>query len=139
MASMIQKLIFDKIGMTGMERMVDLAATRHKLLASNIANATSPGYQRRDINFQSELSEALHTRKLQPRTSRPGHIVSTKPLGAPEVTRDDGGANAPGVSSVDIDKEMAQLAVNTLNYETGMALISKQFKGLRKAINGGGR
>jgi len=134
---MIQKLIFDKVGMTGTERLVDMAAARHKLLASNIANATSPGYQRRDINFQSELSEAMHTRKLQPRATRPGHIVSTKTLGTPEVTRDDGGVNAPEVSSVDIDKEMAQLAVNTLNYQTGMTMISKQFKGLRTAINGG--
>ena len=137
MASMIQKLVFDKVGMTGMERMVDMAATRHKLLASNIANATSPGYQRRDIDFQSELSEAMHTRKVQPRATRSGHIVSTKTMGDPQVTRDDGGVNASDVSGVDMDKEMAQVAVNTLNYQTGMTIISKQFKGLRTAINGG--
>jgi len=134
---MVQKLVFDKVGAPQLQRMVDLAAFRHKLLASNIANATSPGYQRRDIDFQQELSQALESRKIQPKTTRPGHIISERSAGAPEVGRDEGTENSSDVSAVDIDREMAQLATNTLNYEIGMKLLSKSFNGIRTAIRGG--
>lgn len=137
MANMIQKLVFDKVGAPRLERMVDLAAFRHKLLASNVANATSPGYQRRDIDFQQELSQALKSRRVQPKVTRAKHVVSTRAAGAPKVTRQAGGVNATDVSAVDIDKEMAQLATNTLNYEVGLRLLSKTFSGLRTAIRGG--
>lgn len=136
MANMIQNLIFDKVGVPRLQRLVDLAAFRHKLLASNVANATSPGYQRRDIDFQKELSQALETRRVRPKTTRPGHLISQRAAGGPKAERLTGGVNASDVSEVDIDKEMAQLAVNTLNYEIGVKLLSKTFSGLRLAIRG---
>ena len=40
-----------------LERYMDLLSTRQKLVASNIANADTPGYQTQDIDFQFELSE----------------------------------------------------------------------------------
>ncbi len=137
MANMIQKLVFDKVGVPRLQRMVDLATFRHKLLASNIANATSPGYQRRDIDFQKELSQALGSRAVRPKITRAKHIISGQAAGAPKVTRHAGGENATDVTGVDIDKEMAQLAMNTLNYEVSMKLLSKSFNGLRLAIRGG--
>jgi flagellar basal-body rod protein FlgB len=137
MANMIQKLVFDKVGTPRLQHMVDLAAFRHKLLASNVANATSPGYQRRDIDFQQELSQALATHTVRPKTTRPGHIISERSAGAPDVVRDAGTENSSELSAVDIDMEMAQLATNTLNYEVGMKLLSKSLSGLRTAIRGG--
>lgn len=137
MASVIQKLVFDKVGVPRLQRMVDLAALRHKLLASNIANATSPGYQRRDVDFQKELSQALETRQVRPKITHPKHMVSERAAGAPKVQRLTGGVNASEVSEVDVDKEMAQVAVNTLNYEIGMEFLSRTFRGLRAAIRGG--
>ena len=136
MANMIQKLVFDKVGVPRLEHMADLAALRHKLLASNISNATSPGYRRRDIDFQKELSEALDSKAVQTKTTRERHIVSERAAGAPKVRRLSGGANATDVSEVDIDKEMGQLATNTLNYDIAMRLLSKSFNGLRLAIRG---
>jgi len=133
---MIDKLMFEQAGVPRLQRLVDLAAFRHKLLASNIANATSPGYQRRDIDFQAELSRASKTRRVQPKVTRPEHIVSERAAGAPQVRRLTGGTNAPELSEVDIDKEMGELATNELNYEAGMKLISKTFSGLRAAIRG---
>lgn len=136
MANMIDKLVFEKTGIPRLQRLVDLAALRHKLLASNIANATSPEYQRRDIDFQKELSQAMETRRVRPKVTRPEHIVSDRAAGAPQVQRLTGGTNAPEVSGVDIDKEMGELATNELNYEVGLKLISKAFSGLHTAIRG---
>src|ERR1035441_6112858 len=42
-----------------LERYMDLLSARQKLVASNIANADTPGYQTRDIDFQSEFQSAL--------------------------------------------------------------------------------
>jgi len=136
MGNMIQNVIFNRLGVDRLERLVDLASFRHKLISSNIANATSPGYQRRDIDFQSELSEALGKGHIRPKTTNSRHIVSERAAGAPEVRRLKGGVNAPEVSEVDIDKEMGQLATNTLNYDIGIKLLSKTFSGLRTAIRG---
>jgi flagellar basal-body rod protein FlgB len=136
MANMVDKLVFDRAGIPRLQRLVDLAAFRHKLLASNIANATSPNYQRRDVDFQGELSRAMETRRVKPQTTRPEHIVSERAAGAPKVQRLTGGTNAPELSGVDIDKEMGELATNALDYEVGTRLISKTFSGLRTAIRG---
>jgi len=82
------------------------------------------------------LSEALEKRRITPKTTSSRHIVSEHAAGAPEVRRLEGGVNAPEVSEVDIDNEMGQLAMNTLNYDIGIKLLSKTFSGLRTAIRG---
>ncbi len=133
MANAIQKLVFDKVGIPQKQHLVDLAAFRHKLLASNVANATTSGYERRDVNFQTELSKALRTRSIRPKTTRPDHIVSDRSAGTPEVQRT---APTADESAVDIDQEMAGIATNTLTYEVGMRLLTKTFNGLHLAIRG---
>ncbi len=133
MANAIQKLVFDKVGVPQKQHLADLASFRHKLLASNVANATTAGYERRDINFQRELKSALDKSALRPKTTRPNHIVSERSAGAPQVQRT---APVGDESAVDIDQEMANIATNTLSYEVGMKLLSKTFSGLRMAIRG---
>ena len=42
-----------------LERYMDLLSARQKLVASNIANADTPGYRTQDIDFQSEFANAM--------------------------------------------------------------------------------
>ncbi len=49
------------------ERYMDLLSARQKLVASNIANSDTPGYQTQDIDFQSEFASAINGRhRLSP-------------------------------------------------------------------------
>src|SRR5260370_2582180 len=47
------------------ERYLDLLSARQKLVASNIANADTPGYKTRDLDFQSEYRSAIETAQPQ--------------------------------------------------------------------------
>jgi flagellar basal-body rod protein FlgB len=93
----------------GLERAVAGAAQRQATLAGNIANANTPGYQRRDVDFHSALSAAMKDGRSAIQQ------VSFNAETAPGATmRADG-------NSVDIDVESANMASNALEYE---ALVS---------------
>ena len=121
---------------------LNLRAFRQELLAANIANADTPGYQARDIDFRKSLQDAFAGR--QPtvelaRTAR-GHVSSAaaRGLGA--------GADAalyrtvvqPSLdgNTVDMDVERAQFAENAIRYEANLTFINGQLKTLLAAIQG---
>jgi flagellar basal-body rod protein FlgB len=93
----------------GLERAVAGAAQRQSTLAGNIANANTPGYQRRDVDFHSALNAAMQGGRDA--VERVSFNAETVP-GA--TMRADG-------NSVDIDVESATMASNALEYE---ALVS---------------
>jgi flagellar basal-body rod protein FlgB len=80
------------------------ATMRHEALAANIANADTPGYQARDIDFHSTLQDAL---SAGPTASAAGDFAVRA---EPATMRADG-------NGVDIDVETSKLAENTLEYE----------------------
>ncbi len=122
------------------ETALSLRAQRQQLLASNIANADTPNYKARDIDFNQALQGALN-RGAQ----APGELVKTAPAhlaaatgsigGAPLLYRTPQQGNVDG-NTVDMDVERNQFADNGLRYEAGITLISAQIKSLLAAIQG---
>jgi flagellar basal-body rod protein FlgB len=127
------------------ELALSLRSQRQELLASNIANADTPNYKARDIDFSSALQGALA------RTAVPGGPLATTapahlPKGAP-----DGNALADGTpvlyrgvvqgavdgNTVDMDVERNQFADNALRYEAGITMINQQVRNMIAAIQGG--
>lgn len=117
-----------------------LRAARQELLASNIANADTPNYKARDIDFASALRNALAG------TSTELHVVQTSPLhlegkaggsimGAPVMYRKPVQPSADG-NTVDMDVERAQFTDNALRYEAGVRFVSEQLKATLAAIQG---
>lgn len=102
---------------------------RHELLAQNIANADTPGWEARDVAFAHELSLAQQVRAL-----------SASALGAPDldlrlIERLDS-VVAPDGNSVNIDRQMTRVAQNTLYHSAVLQLLNSQFRALKTAING---
>ena len=62
-----------------LERYMDLLSARQKLVASNIANADTPGYKTRDIDFQSEFQNAINAGRPDLRTS--ASVIPQRPSG----------------------------------------------------------
>ena len=91
---------------TGLERAISGAALRQSVLAGNIANANTPGYLRKDVDFHSALQQAMGTG----REAIDGLQFSAT-TDASAVMRPDGG-------TVDIDVESANLSKNALEYES---------------------
>ena len=99
-----------------LERYMDLLSARQKLVASNIANADTPGYQTQDIDFQSEFQNAL---------------------GAPQAHSVAGLPNKNDGNNVSIDRESRLLAENALRFQAASALMHSEIAKLRSAIKEG--
>ncbi|MEC5217525.1 flagellar basal-body rod protein FlgB [Actimicrobium sp. GrIS 1.19] len=126
------------------ETSLNLRGQRQQLIASNIANADTPNYKSRDINFNSAMKTAMARS-----TPQAGALTKTSDthLSAKSGT---GGSGVNGVpllyrniqqgaidgNTVDMDAERGQFADNAIRYEAGITMISSQIKGLLSAIQG---
>ncbi|MCU5775405.1 flagellar basal body rod protein FlgB [Erwiniaceae bacterium BAC15a-03b] len=121
---------------------LNLRAQRQEILASNIANADTPGYQARDIDFSSELKRAVEQGRAQ------GSGLSLAITSARHIPVSN--ASAPDLdllyrvpdqpamdgNTVDMDRERTQFADNSLKYQTDLTLISSQIKGMMSVLQG---
>nr|WP_314861262.1 flagellar basal body rod protein FlgB [uncultured Undibacterium sp.] len=111
---------------------------RQQLLASNIANADTPNYKARDIDFGSAMHAALGktngaqdlTKTAQAHLSQPGTVAGLPPAYRKEVQGSVDG------NTVDMDVERNEFTENALRYEASLTIINMQIKGLLSAIQG---
>jgi flagellar basal-body rod protein FlgB len=134
--------MFDKVfnnTFAVLEKTLNVTDVRHKALLSNIANAETPGYRAKDVNFDVELKRQLSsaTSGVTMQRTSVGHISLGKG-GTPPVMVVDDPSGAPGLdgNTVDLETEMVRLADNTLRYEISTILMKKKFQGLLNAIKG---
>lgn len=116
-----------------------LRAARQELIASNIANADTPNYKAKDIDFASALQGALagSSAKLQIAATAGSHLGGSSQgvLGAPILYRSAVQPSADG-NTVDMDVERAQFADNALRYEASVKFISEDIKLVLTALQG---
>lgn len=124
-------------------RALDAAALRQQAIAHNLANAETPGYRRFDVVFEEALAlEAREAarRKIALRRTHDAHLAG--PVRAPvqpTVVRDTASVMRNDRNNVDVDREMAALAKNTLFYQTLTRLVGARLLALRTAITEGRR
>lgn len=126
------------------ETALSLRSQRQTVLASNIANADTPNYKARDVDFTAALQGAMArggpNQPLKTTAQRhfpvPQHEAGALPDGTPLQYRGIVQGAVDG-NTVDMDVERNQFADNALRYEAGITLINSQIKGLMAAIQGG--
>jgi flagellar basal-body rod protein FlgB len=119
---------------------LSLRAARQELLASNIANADTPNYKARDVNFASALQNAMagSSTELPVALTSVAHLEGNAGgtiLGAPVMYRKPVQPSADG-NTVDMDVERAQFADNALRDEASVKFVSEKFKSILMAIQG---
>ncbi len=123
---------------------LNLHAYRQKVIASNIANADTPGYRARDIDFVAALKNAQANAqaaqgKPQGAPAAPAlpglRVEPGAPLGAELLYRSAVQRSVDG-NTVDIDVERAQFAENAVRYEAQIQFVSSQIKAMLAAIQG---
>ncbi len=117
---------------------LEIASRRLELLASNIANADTPNYKARDVDFRAALSQAASERSAAALTvTRPGHIGNaTGPGGMAEpLYRVPNHASLDG-NTVDSQLENAAFAENAVRYQAALDFVNSKLRGLRTAIKG---
>lgn len=116
---------------------------RQELLASNIANADTPYYKARDVDFKSALQAAVGGRgvpTLQPVTlarTQAGHLGGNggSPYGGAVKYRTEYQGAVDG-NTVNMDVERAAFAENAMQLEALILFVNKRFEGLQRAIQG---
>lgn len=131
--------IWDTPSLRLMERTLDAAAFRQKVIANNIANADTPYFKRSDVRFEELLEQAMYERTIPGRRTYARHIPigSSAAPAAPEVVTDEKTMMNNNLNNVDIDYEMALMAKNQLRYNVITSQVNHELKNYRTALNGG--
>lgn len=136
----IEQFLFDRTVTPDLELSMDAYSKRQKLIANNIANAETPGYQAKEISFEEQYKKLIDRDRIRGIRSQQGHRAVGGPLNLqdvklePEVMPDR--TNTAGSSNVDIEHEMVELAKNNMRYELSTTAFKKLFTNLRNAIKG---
>jgi flagellar basal-body rod protein FlgB len=129
-------MLFDS-SYTGLQNVLDLRSQQHALTASNLANADTPGFRARVIDFESELVGAYGDGVgLQPLRTDARHLGGSRP-GEPvvnELAPRDG--NLDG-NSVDSEREMVRLGENQMMFQAVSRGLSRRLAMLKFAANDG--
>jgi flagellar basal-body rod protein FlgB len=132
------------------QRLLELSmrvrGARHEILSANIANADTPGYRPRDLDFNSiirsavepgEISAEQQDRRMEQLSVSPLDIESA--IYQPEFPNDRHGEDRLDGNGVGLDQQMALLTENSLAYEANLTLLSRTLANLRYAISEGKR
>lgn len=116
-----------------------LRAERMNILANNIAHADTPGYQARDIDFRTVLSQRVGEAGepgLRVRSTHSGHVEASTAFGSPELMYRQAWMPSPDSNTVDVQIEQAEMAENNIQWQAAYRFLSGRITGLRTAIRG---
>lgn len=123
-----------------LQKVLDLRSAKQSVIATNIANGDTPGYDRKEFQFENELKEALNTAPGALLTTHTKHIPIS-PLNISAVNgkvvefKDETGIGDE--NGVSVDMEMMALSENELLYEATAQLLKKKLAMLSYAIQEG--
>jgi flagellar basal-body rod protein FlgB len=132
-----------------LERALDVRLVRHNVLAGNLANVDTPGYRPRDVDFAAAMAAVPQegvagTSATQ--LTQAGHMnaavgtgVGGASGGGGDVPISERGGEAPTLDGnrVDLDRTMAELATNGMQYGAGARVASKKLAILRYVVGDG--
>jgi flagellar basal-body rod protein FlgB len=119
-------------------RALQVGNQRMELLAANIANAETPGFLARDVDFRAAMSEASadqFTGQLHRTTA--GHIAASGNTGPAEALYRTAVQPSLDGNTVDTERESAAVAETAVRYEAALMFFNSKIRGLRTAITGG--
>lgn len=121
---------------------INFRSLKQDVTSSNIANAETPGYKAKKMDFEQALSRAVDISGLSKLSvEHPDHFavggssflnVRADVYENPDITVTNDG------NTVDLEREMAELAENTIMYKAAVELINKKLAGLAYAATEGG-
>lgn len=115
---------------------------RTGVLASNLANADTPGYKARDLDFKTALTNA-HGPNIELAADNVRHLRASDTLSPSRTASPDGErlyrvpnhASLDG-NTVDVEVEQAAFAENSVRYQATLQILRGRFEGIRKALRG---
>ncbi|WP_338753994.1 flagellar basal body rod protein FlgB [Bacillus sp. FJAT-52991] len=118
-----------------LEKGLNYSALKQKTLANNIANADTPNYKAKDVSFKEVFTDALNNAMTANRTDS-RHFEFQSSDHPAIVTKQNVSYNQNG-NSVDVDKEMSDLATNQIYFNALTDRMAGKFNSLTNVIKGG--
>ncbi len=134
---MLKEMLFGNTPDKMLGKMLDKSALNQRVIASNVANVATPGYERLGVSFDAAMKKAAAAARSKLVRTDERHLPAPDPIGKvkPETVKvEDGYWN--GINNVNIDEEMTELAKNQLDFDMASRLLAGRFNGLRTAIRG---
>jgi flagellar basal-body rod protein FlgB len=120
-------------------RALSVANQRLELLADNVANADTPGYKARDIDFRTAMQSAANGGELGLDATSRRHVQPNGTAGPNTATPMYRVPDQPALdgNTVDSQRENAAIAETSVRYQASLTFLSAQIRTMRDAINGG--
>jgi flagellar basal-body rod protein FlgB len=118
------------------EQALELRAERAQVLASNLANADTPGYKARDFDFKKLLSEQMSPAETL-KTTQKGHIQpSSGPVPATQMQYRVPQQPSLDGNTVETEREQVEYSANAVRYQASLRFLDGTIKTLKTAITG---
>ena len=116
-----------------LDKAADASWTRENLIANNIANATTPGYKRQDLDFQAVLKKEISNYKYMNLDQKVNRMDLTKLNPAVYTDHANFSYRLDG-NNVDIDTEQVELASEQIKYQALTTSITSEFQRLQSVL-----
>lgn len=123
--------IFGERGTLALEKGLWALSLRQRVIADNLANASTPGFKRGDVSFARELAAYLDTAT--------GPVPGPSPSFLPSFYRETGTSSRLDGNNVDVEREMASLLETALLYEAAVRQLAGKLRILQMAASEGRR
>ena len=127
-----------------MQRALSAASLRQQVLSNNIANVNTPQFKRSDVAFGDQLQQAVDkedkkgSKRLALQKTHAKHLAMPGSAATDmQVVKEDTTTMRTDGNNVDIDREMAEVAKNSIFYQANAQQLSRYYATLKSVITGG--
>jgi len=128
---MFQSNVYNYINV--LDKAADASWLRNEVIANNIANVDTPGYKRKDVAFEGELSRALSKMRYKSMDEKVDNLALASMQPATYTDHGDYSYRVDG-NNVDIDTENVELARNQIKYNALMTGVNQEFSNLKSVM-----
>lgn len=125
--------------LAGHDKTLLFRSARSAVLANNIANADTPNFKARDISFESMVQDATRS-QLSMRATNDKHFSKSSSFSSVDsdqlLYRTPSQPSIDG-NTVDMQREQAEFAQNSLQFDTSFLFLDRKISGMKKALSGG--
>lgn len=130
--------VFNEKSMNYLRQGMDAASLRQDVIANNLANLNTPGFNRSTVSFEDELQKARQQQETSPlEKTHPRHLPAPGGEVEPQVKEDTSTVRRIDENNVDIEKEMLSLVNNQLRFNTMSQQVSDRLNTWQYVINEG--
>ncbi|MDP5459914.1 flagellar basal body rod protein FlgB [Alishewanella sp. SMS8] len=112
---------------------------RAQVLSENVANADTPGYKAKDIDFQQALVNAQSRQSRSMQRTHDGHFAISTATRHEVKFRNPEQTDTGDGNSVDMNRERNAMMQNAIEYQTSLQFLNSRISGLKKALTGTGQ